>query len=341
MATQTGSIDLKGLNIAGSIQQYFWTDSNGIHITQIPQDEYLIDPSSAGINIQINSTSGMQILDGVTVLAFYSVSELIGDPDGAHVEITSEGVTITSPDGIAFAVQQGSGSQQIEVSQPVNETTVASSLSFTVDELADAITGTTITMQCSAYVSGTTNNPTFTKGSASTVTLTYGRISYNGTTGFTFSVATPTKKFSCYNVRYYANKIVPQISMQGSILVGDTVISDGTQYIETRKSLWENASPTSTFAAQTVLSNDTDLALCDEVEIYYRAQNSNTRILYQKIRVGEVGYLPVAGWNNNNTGGRTATVSTTGVQFSACLYNAGATNNAFAVPIEIIGIKHA
>ena len=71
MASQTGSIDLKGLNVAGSVQQYFWADSDGIHVTQIPQDEYLADPANAGINILINSTNGMQVLDGLTVLAYY------------------------------------------------------------------------------------------------------------------------------------------------------------------------------------------------------------------------------------------------------------------------------
>lgn len=329
---------------ASDAVQYFWTDNDGVHVTQVPQDDYVQDPTSAGINILINSTNGMQVLDGLTVLAFYSTSELIGDPDGAHVEITSEGVSITSPDGNAFTVQQGSGSQQIEATQVINESTVASSFSFTASGLADAINGTTITMSCSAYVSGTTNNPTFTKGTASTVTLTYGRISYNGTTGFTFSVATPTRRFSCYNVKYFANKIVPQITMQGNVTFGDTVISDGTQYVETRKSLWTNLTPTASFSAQTILDTGTgnaDLAECDEVEIYYRAQNSESRVLYQRIKMASVGYLQVAGWNANRTGGRTVTVSTAGITFAGCTYNAGASNNGFAVPVEVIGIKHA
>lgn len=324
---------------ASDAVQYFWTDADGVHVTQVPQDEYIADPTSAGINILINSTNGMQVLDGVTVLAFYSASELIGDPDGAHVEITSEGVNITSPDGNAFTVQQGTGTQQIEVTQIVNESTVASSLSFTVDALADAIGGTTITMSCSAYVSGTTDNPTFTKGTASTVTLTYGRIRYDGTTGFTFSVASPTRRFSCYNVKYFANKIVPQITMQGEISINGKVICDDDWHIETRKSLWTNQSPTSSFSAQTVLSNNADLAECDAVEIYYRHSTTDDRIYCLKAEVGTKTPLTVQGLEYNRTGGRLATVNSNGITFGAASYNTNS-NNTYAIPTKIVGIKH-
>jgi len=325
---------------ASDAVQYFWTDADGVHVTQVPQDEYVQDPTSAGINILINSTNGMQVLDGVTVLAFYSASELIGDPDGAHVEITSEGVNITSPDGNAFTVQQGTGTQQIEVTQIVNESTVASSLSFTVDALADAIGGTTITMACSAYVSGTTNNPTFTKGTASTVSLTYGRISYNGSTHFTFSVAIPTKRFSCYNVKFFANKIVPQITMQGNLSIGTTPVSDGSWHLETRKSLWTNSSPTASFSARTVLSNNADLAECDEVRIYYRHSTTDDRVYCATGDVGTKVPLTVQGMEYNRTGGRIATVNSSGIAFGAASYNTNS-NNTYAIPIKVVGIKHA
>lgn len=327
---------------ASDAVQYFWTDADGVHVTQVPQDEYVQDPTSAGINILINSTNGMQVLNGLTVLAFYSLSELIGDPDGAHVEITSEGVSIVSSDGVlALDVSASGGTATVNVTKSIRRTIEEFPDTFTVSELGDAIAGSTFKLK--GYVSGDPIpfRKTFTQGTASSQSVSGHTIAYNGTTGFT---VTGSGTIRIYSVDYYASVVIPAVDMQGEISINDTVICDDDWHIETRKTLWTNQSPTSSFSAQTILDTGTgnaDLWECDEVEIYYRAQNSGTRILYQRIKMATVGYLQVGGWNANRTGGRTATVSTAGIAFSACAYNAGASNNAFAVPVEVIGIKHA
>lgn len=240
MAQQTGSIDLKGLKIAGSVQQYFWTDSDGIHVTQIPQDQYLADPANAGINILINSTNGLQILDGIIVLAYYSASELIGDPEGAHVEITSEGVTITSPDGIAFSVQQGAGSSQIQVTKNIRESTTTFPHTFAIPELSDAISGTTVLFRYrESDTTSSYKQLTFTKDTPQTQSTTHGTVAYNGATSFT--VNNTSGYFQITSVLYYANEIVPQINLQGETIVtgslsvngniiNETVIEQGSAY---------------------------------------------------------------------------------------------------------------
>lgn len=339
MASQTGTIDLKGLNVAGSVQQYFWADNDGIHVTQVPQDEYIQDPTSAGINILINSTNGMQVLDGVTVLAMYSDYEIIGDPDSAHVEVTAEGVSIVSSNGvIAFNVSASGGSATVQATKSISKVIEEFPETFTVAELASAVASSTIKVKF--FVSGTPipGTATFTQGTASSYSTGSQTIAYNGTTGFT---VTGSGRIRIVSVTYSATVAIPAVDMQGEVSVNGTVVSDNNWYLETRKSLWTNSSPTSSFSAQTILSGDADLAECDEVEVYYRAQNSDNRVLYQKIRMSNVGYLQVGGWNANRTGGRTVTVSTSDIYFSGATYNAGASNNAFAVPIEVIGVKHA
>lgn len=232
MASQTGSIDLKGLNIAGSVQQYFWADSDGIHVTQIPQDEYLADPANAGINILINSTNGMQVLDGLTVLAYYSISELIGDPDGAHVEITSEGVTITSPDGVAFSVQQGAGTSRIMVTKAVEERTSTFPHTFTVPDLSSAVTGTDVIVRYrEADTTSSYKVLTFTKGTAQTQSTTHGTVAYDGATAFT--VNNTSGSFRLRAILYYAVEIVPQINIQGEAIVTGSLTVNGNVINET------------------------------------------------------------------------------------------------------------
>lgn len=67
--------------IAGNTAQYFWhtetgTDT-GVHITEIPQDEFLADPENGGGNLLARS-NGVAVRDGLVELATFSA-------DGMHV----------------------------------------------------------------------------------------------------------------------------------------------------------------------------------------------------------------------------------------------------------------
>lgn len=61
--------------IAGNTNQYFWhTESGtdtGVHITEIPQDEFLADPENGGGNLLARS-NGIAVRDGLTELSVFS-----------------------------------------------------------------------------------------------------------------------------------------------------------------------------------------------------------------------------------------------------------------------------
>lgn len=217
---------------ASDAVQYFWTDADGVHVTQVPQDEYVQDPTSAGINILISSTNGMQVLDGLTVLAMYSVTEIIGDPDGAHVEVTPEGVTIVSSDGvIAFNVSASGGTATVNVTKSILRTIEEFPDTFTVSELGDAIAGSTFELECFESGSPIPFSKTFTKGTASSQSTSAHTIAYNGTTGFT---VTGSGRIRILSVTYSATVAIPAVDMQGEVsvngnIINETVIENGVE----------------------------------------------------------------------------------------------------------------
>lgn len=98
-------------------QQYFWTDSNGIHVTQVPQDDWT-DPTSpdyqSGPNVLLNSL-GMVFRSGMTALASFTTSAVeffttagtsvasfgsslvrIGKTNEIHVEMDNTGFHVTN-----------------------------------------------------------------------------------------------------------------------------------------------------------------------------------------------------------------------------------------------------
>lgn len=96
--------------------------------------------------------------------------------------------------------------------------------------------------------------------------------------------------------------------------------------------LWTNASPTASFAAQTV---GIDLSGYDAVVIVVDADRRHTFPCFVGFQY-DLSYLP-SGYNAASFG-RLATVSSVGVDFGAGYYNTGA-NNTVAVPQAIYGIK--
>ena len=82
-------------DVAEQIQdtrQYFWTDSSGAHITQDPQEDFILNPSGGNTLIDSN---GMKVRDGTDVLAeFTADGAQIGKDDEAHTIINSDGLAV-------------------------------------------------------------------------------------------------------------------------------------------------------------------------------------------------------------------------------------------------------
>ena len=86
--------------IAGNTNQYFWftetgTDT-GAHITEVPQDEWLDSTSEnyhSGGNLLARS-NGIAIRSGLTELAQFGTEVNVGQETEAHVNITSDGLSM-------------------------------------------------------------------------------------------------------------------------------------------------------------------------------------------------------------------------------------------------------
>lgn len=112
--------------------------------------------------------------------------------------------------------------------------------------------------------------------------------------------------------------------------------------VETKTLLWENASPTSEFTAQTV---SIDLSDYDAVEVVFQGST------YQQIycAIGEKGEAQAV-WNVETTSNMSAvsrkfTVNANGVEFTKAVFKSFSalttvnTNNKYMIPLKIYGIK--
>ena len=61
----------QAINLAEGIDEHFWYDSSGAHVTEAKQEDYLVDPSAAGGNTLITS-QGMAIRNGTTNLGVFA-----------------------------------------------------------------------------------------------------------------------------------------------------------------------------------------------------------------------------------------------------------------------------
>lgn len=101
------------LTMAEKIEQHFWTDEEGAHVTEVTQEEYLEDPSLAGGNTLITS-EGMKVRDGETEKASFGTKSRIGEIDKSRVEITNDRFRQVTDAGVAAIDVQSSGTSEIQ-----------------------------------------------------------------------------------------------------------------------------------------------------------------------------------------------------------------------------------
>lgn len=312
--------------------QYFWHEQTGAeagaHITEIPQEEFEANPSGGNL---LATSNGIAVRDGLTDKAIYS-----GDGVILYAENNVVGFQILTT---------GSTSEQtvmliVNKRFPANKTTSA-----VITELATVASSKKIIVRirdAGNPIYGDTIQ--FTKGTSATHTSTYSFIvDYDGDQ--TFSVTNNRSgELTMPDVRYQMTLPTPDIRIR------DITLTNGTWYCESKIKLWENPSPNSSWSGD-LTSSDIDLsilALCDEVEMYYLFTTSpnyyvmSTRASVMHNGVGDMGstgYMVVANNTSNRTGGRTFQVNdASGVTISSASYN-GSTNNAYAIPWKIVGIK--
>jgi len=100
IATAASSNASAAITLAEGIDDHFWSDSAGAHITEDDQETYLQDPSAAGGNTLITS-AGMAVRHGTTQLAaFTSTGAQIGQNANGQTRsvIGTSGMQITQKD---------------------------------------------------------------------------------------------------------------------------------------------------------------------------------------------------------------------------------------------------
>ncbi len=108
--------------------------------------------------------------------------------------------------------------------------------------------------------------------------------------------------------------------------------------------LWENASPTSSFAGQTILASGLSAYDMVAIQIIYSDSYTHTTIAFSPINGGSLDISVVSSDNQRIACGyRIATVATTGIIFSDGSFIGSSsnrtTNNSYGIPQRVWGLK--
>lgn len=93
------------LNLAEGVDEHFWHDNTGAHVTQATQEEYEDDPSTAGGNLLMTS-QGMAVRDGTTELASFTGTQAqIGKNGTFHVVVDDSSLEFNNGSGNTFDIE--------------------------------------------------------------------------------------------------------------------------------------------------------------------------------------------------------------------------------------------
>lgn len=102
------------IHLAEGVNEHFWHDNAGAHITEDTQEDYQADPASAGGNTLITS-QGMAIRKGQTELAVFSANGAqVGKSGAAHSVIDADGQRFYARNGTTQLANIGYGNAIID-----------------------------------------------------------------------------------------------------------------------------------------------------------------------------------------------------------------------------------
>lgn len=104
IATAAGANAAQAIHLAEGINEHFWHDSTGAHITEDTQEDYRADPANAGGNTLITS-QGMAIRKGQTELASFTANNgvQIGLDNSQHLNMDSDSLDVYDNTGAVVA----------------------------------------------------------------------------------------------------------------------------------------------------------------------------------------------------------------------------------------------
>lgn len=125
--TQACSDAMQALEVAQEVNQYTWhteTDTGagaGLHITTIPQEDFLADPANGGSNL-LAQADGLKIRNGLTTRAEFGETVILGDFQTGFIRIGANGLSLNSPeaqlasfssDGIVLKTNDGANALSV------------------------------------------------------------------------------------------------------------------------------------------------------------------------------------------------------------------------------------
>lgn len=243
--TQACQNALAALATAQAVNQYTWhteTDTGagaGTHNTAIPKDDFLADPANGGYNSLFDNI-GMKIRNGLRTLARFGLTMVIGEDDGARVEVDSDTIRGLTEDGAeAFSIETSAQESPQNVTKTLeNKVPKNSTQTITLSDLSTGVAGTTIRLSYSYYyyyqgmaygpAKGVSAVRNFTKGTAATYTGTYTEnatgtsvtrtytIEYDGVNSFTITNPSPYFTFDLTRVQFTSqNAPTPTTNFNG------------------------------------------------------------------------------------------------------------------------------
>ena len=147
--------------IAGNTNQYFWHtqegSDTGAHITEIPREDFLADPTNGGGNTLIRS-NGVAVRDGLTELSTFTASGCyLGNEATSRLMLNNVGITGITDTGLeTFRIVTGDyrGTQIISETTGIIENTSSNKATMSVGYRSQRIPAThaTITFTVNAIV---------------------------------------------------------------------------------------------------------------------------------------------------------------------------------------------
>ena len=104
--TQSAATAEEAKTIADNTNQYFWNTSEGsdtgVHITQIPQEDFIDNPTSGGGNTLLRS-NGLAVRDGLTELAVFGSSGIqLGEFTNSHLSMDYHSMRLVDKDNNTY-----------------------------------------------------------------------------------------------------------------------------------------------------------------------------------------------------------------------------------------------
>lgn len=191
------------INLAEGVNEHFWYNQTGAHVTEVTQEQYEQSPSTAGGNVLITS-QGMAVRDGETELGSFTSSGIrVGRIGGNGVQIGTEVTSFTGHGG-AEVLQIHQGASTPVQTSLVTDYALASGSTYTGTLPSGVMPSSEIIIEHKTLSQGFWWVVSYSviQGTASTVTISSMTIDYDGAS--TIEVTNTDTEDCKLTIKYYS-----------------------------------------------------------------------------------------------------------------------------------------